>query len=122
MTDAAQVTAKRGMTAVWFGFAIGPAAWAVHIVGQAALVAFSCNAPRWSWTLHLLTVVTAVPTAVGLALCLAAIRRSADPEDAPSPSGRTRFVAAVGALTAAISLALILWEGSYVFFISRCHR
>jgi hypothetical protein len=118
MTDVAR--SRPAMTALWYGFSVGPVAWAVHIVGAAALVQYSCNAERWKWTLHALTLATAVPTAIGLAICLRIARRIPDPEDAPSPGGRTDFLAKVGALTAAISLALILLEGSYVLFLHSC--
>jgi hypothetical protein len=108
------------MTALWYGFSVGPAAWAAHLVGDAALVRYACNDRGVHWWLHGLTVATAVPTIIGLAICLRVAQSISDPEDAPSPEGRTRFLAIVGAYTAAISLALILLEGAYVFFISDC--
>ncbi|MDQ1374633.1 MAG: hypothetical protein QOJ09_1971 [Actinomycetota bacterium] len=111
---------RPAMTALWYGFSVGPVTWAIHIVGDAALVQYACNATRWHWTLHALTLATAIPTAIGLAICLSIARRIPDPEDAASPAGRTDFLAKVGALTSAISLALILLEGSYVLFIRRC--
>jgi hypothetical protein len=111
---------RAGMTALWYGFSVGPIAWAAHLVGDAALVRYACNDPSVHWWLHGLTVATAVPTVVGIAICAGVARRIPLPEDAPSPDGRTRFLAIVGAYTAAISLALILLEGAYVFFISHC--
>ena len=111
---------RSGMTALWYGFSIGPIAWATHIMGDAALVRYACNDPNVHWWLHGLTVITAVPTVIGVALCMGIARRIAAAEDAPSPAGRTRFLAVVGAYTAGISLALIVLEGVYVFFISHC--
>ena len=111
---------RSGMAALWYGFSVGPVAWAAHILGDAALVRYACNDPNVRWWLHGLTVITAVPTIIGLAICLGVARRIAAPEDAPSPDGRTRFLAVVGAYIAGISLALILLEGAYVFFISDC--
>jgi hypothetical protein len=108
------------MNALWYGFSVGPVAWAIHIVGDAALVRYACNDPRMHWMLHGLTVATAVPTIIGLLICVRFMRRIADPEDAASPGGRTKFLAEVGAYIAAISLALILLEGVYVLFISHC--
>jgi hypothetical protein len=118
MTDVARV--RPSMRGIWFGLTVGPPAWLVHIVGQGAFVRYACNDGGAHWWLHVLTVVTAVPTAAGLAICLAAFRRIPDSEGAATPAGRTRFLAGVGALVAAISLALILLEGSYVLFISSC--
>jgi hypothetical protein len=118
MTDVAR--SRPAMTALWYGFSVGPVAWAVHIVGDAALVQWSCNDPRWKWTLHALTIATAIPTAIGLAICVGIARQARDPEDAATPGGRTDFLAKVGALSAAISLALILLEGSYVLFLHHC--
>ncbi|MEY2476491.1 MAG: hypothetical protein QOG87_1806 [Actinomycetota bacterium] len=111
---------RSGMAALWYGFSVGPAAWAAHIVGDAALVRYACNDPSMHWWLHGLTVITGVPTVIGLAICLRVARSIPAPEDAPSPEGRTRFLAVVGAYIAGISLALVLLEGAYVFFISDC--
>jgi hypothetical protein len=108
------------MTALWYGFSVGPVAWAIHIVGDAALVRYACNDPRYHWWLHGVTVATAVPTIVGVLICAAVARRIHDPEDSPSVDGRTKFLAEVGAYVAGISLALILLEGVYVLFISHC--
>jgi hypothetical protein len=118
MTEIAR--SPRAMTALWYGFAVGPAAWAAHLMGQAAFVRYACNDPGWHWALHLMTAVTAVPTVVGLVICLGIARRVTEGEDAGTPPGRTRFLALLAAFTAAISLALILLEGSYVLFISSC--
>jgi hypothetical protein len=109
-----------GMTALWYGFAVGPVAWAVHIIGDAALVRYACNDPNMHWWLHGLTVITAVPTVIGLVISMGVARSIGVAEDDPSPEGRTRFLAVVGAYTCAISLALILLEGAYVFFIGHC--
>jgi hypothetical protein len=114
------VISRPPMTALWYGFSVGPVAWAIHIVGDAALVRYACNDPRHHWWLHGLTVATAVPTLIGLAICMGVARRIAATEDAPSVDGRTRFLAVVGAYLAGISLALILLEGVYVLFIGHC--
>jgi hypothetical protein len=108
------------MTALWYGFSIGPVGWAAHIVGDAALVRYACNDPSMHWWLHGLTVITGVPVAIGLAICLRVARSIDAPEDAATPEARTRFLAVVGAYIAGISLALILLEGAYVFFIGDC--
>jgi hypothetical protein len=118
MTELAR--SRPAMTALWYGFAVGPAAWAAHLMGQAAFVRYACNDPEWHWALHLMTAVTAVPTIAGMVICLGMARRIADAEDAGTAPGRTRFLALLAAFTAAISLALILLEGSYVLFISSC--
>lgn len=118
MTDVS--APRRGLTGLWFALAIGPAAWAIHLMGQAAFVRYACNDPEWRWVLHGLTVVTALPTMAGLAICWAIVRRTPGPEDAATSAGRTRFLALVAAFTAAISLGLILLEGSYVLWISGC--
>jgi hypothetical protein len=118
MTDV--VRSRPAMTALWASVIVGPPAWAVHIVLGGAMVHRACESRSWWWGLHGLTLATALPTAAGLAYCIAVARREPDPEDAPTPFGRTRFIAIGGALIAAISLMLIFLEGSYVLFIDAC--
>ena len=109
------------MILLWLAIAAGPLLWMTHLVGASALVEWACEAQRREWTLHALTLVTAVPAAAALALCIRVARTAPAPEEAGTVAGRTRFLALFGVLTAAISLALIVFEGSYVLFIDACH-
>ena len=105
---------------LWFATLVGIGAWIVHITMVSSMIEFSCTKTSAEWVLHAGTVVTAGITAVGVAMCLIAIRASGDPDDAGTLSGNIRFLGVFGLLTGIISLALILLEGSYIFFIDPC--
>jgi hypothetical protein len=111
------------MKPLWAAIIAGPALWLVHLVGTGALAEHSCTGGT-DWAMHALTAMTAAPTLLAVLYCLRVAREapSADPyaEAAATFEARTRFLALFGALTAAISLALILLEGSYVLFIDAC--
>jgi hypothetical protein len=105
---------------LWLAIAAGPTLWVVHLVGASALVEWACESERREWTIHALTVLTALPVLAAVAWCLRAAGTAPAPEEDGTVAGRTRFLALFGALTAAISLALILFEGSYALFIPPC--
>jgi hypothetical protein len=112
------------MKPLWGAIIAGPALWLVHLVGTASLPEHTCTSGGGDWAMHALTAATALPTLLAILYCLRVAREapSAEPyaEAAATVPARTRFLALFGALTAAISLALILLEGSYVLFIDAC--
>ncbi len=105
---------------LWFAALAGIGAWMVHLTLVAAITEFTCTKSEAEWLMHGGTVATAAVTAIGIVMCLAAMREANDPDDAGTLSGNIRFVAIFGVLTGVTSLALILLEGSYVFFLDAC--
>ncbi len=112
--------AKRRGLLLWSAALVGIAAWMVHITAASALVAYTCNNEGTLWMVHLATVVTAAITAAGTWLCLAVMRSSGDDESSGTLAGNHTFAGLFGVITGAFSLALILFEGSYVFFLNPC--
>ncbi len=105
---------------LWFAALAGIGAWMVHITLVSAMTEFTCTKSAAEWVLHAGTVVTAVVTAAAVAMCVVAMRAATDDDDAATLSGNIRFLGIFGVLTGVISLALILLEGSYVFFLDAC--
>ena len=112
---------RRGAFARWYPVWGGIGWWMVHLTALAALVNAACGDRALWWTMHGLTAVTAAATAVAVALSwrVLAATSGADDEASP-PDGRDRFLAWLGLLSSAASLALILAEGSYVWFVDAC--
>ncbi|HEX2063087.1 MAG TPA: hypothetical protein VHE80_01560 [Acidimicrobiales bacterium] len=105
----------------WYGVLVGIVAWMIHITLVASIVEFTCTAgDAWLWASHLATVVTGAATAYGMWLCMKMIRGAGAPETAGDLAGSTSFLGMFGLITGALSLALILLEGSYVLFIDPC--
>jgi hypothetical protein len=105
---------------LWLAIAAGPTLWVAHLTFGSALVEYACTKSEWEWAIHGLTVATALPVVAAALYCLRLARRVPHAEDAGTLAGSVRFLALFGLLTAAISLALILLEGSYVLFIDAC--
>ena len=105
---------------VWYAAFGGVGAWIVHLVFVTAAEHFTHTDHRWSWTLHAATVVCALATAIALRLAdrLRVAARGTNPAGADD-GGQLLFLAELGLLVGAISLALILLEGAYVFFLPR---
>jgi len=105
---------------VWFAVSGGVWTWTVHLLFVSSFVRFDCNAGGLNWVEHLMTAAMAGLTVVAMALCIPLLRSGSDAEDAPTESGRNRFLGMLGLLIGGINLALILLEGSYVFFLKPC--
>ena len=105
---------------LWFAALAGIGAWIVHITLVSAMTRFTCTERDVEWVLHAGTLVTAGITAAAVAMCLMAMRAADDPDDAATVPGNIRFLGIFGLLTGIISLALILLEGSYIFFLNPC--
>ena len=105
----------------WFAVLCGIVAWMIHIILVASFVEFICNtSDAWLWVLHAATVVTAGATVLAMWLCLRLMRLAGAGEEAGDLAGSTYFLGLFGLITGALSLALILLEGSYVLFIDPC--
>lgn len=112
--------ARGGGIVLWAAVVMGPAMWTVHLTAESALARFTCTDRRWELALHLTTAATAVATLAGMAVCAALVRGAGEPEGDGSLEGQHKFMGLFGGLVGGISLALILLEGAYVFFIDPC--
>jgi hypothetical protein len=89
---------------LWFALTAGIVAWIAHLVFFASIVEF-VNDNGYFWLFH-----------VGNVVCIALAGDDDDEED-PTPEGRMRFLGLLGMASNGINLLLILFEGSYIFFI-----
>lgn len=112
--------AKRRGVILWTAALVGIAAWMVHITAVSGLIRYNCNNPGTTWMIHAATVVTAAVTAAGTWLCLAVMRSTGEDESSGTLAGNHTFAGLFGVITGAFSLALILFEGSYAFFLDPC--
>jgi hypothetical protein len=104
----------RGVALLWFPI-VGPiAAWAVHIVGVAALARYTCNRPGSDWTVDGLTVACLLVAGLGTWLAWR-LTRVAAAEDGPDVAGRHLFLGRLGLLLGASNLLVIALE--HVYFV-----
>jgi hypothetical protein len=111
---------------VWSAAFVGIPAWAVHLVFEAAMVHFADEHHGWEWTLHAATILTALVTVAGIALCYDLYRRAeqsrrSEPpmadEDGSSDVALSRFLGLLGVILGVANLVLILVEGFYVLVV-----
>lgn len=103
---------------VWFALTAGILAWMVHLTAFAALVEL-VNDHGWFWLFYVGNGAAFAMAALAMWLSWLIARAGAGtPEDAGTVAGRIRFLGLLGLLVNGINLLLIVWEGSYVFFIS----
>jgi hypothetical protein len=95
------------------------AAWAVHVFALTALAGLNQRHHDVIWIMQAVTVVTAIPCLLTMALGWSAVRRTTTPEDEGSPTGRTVFLAWMALAIGTLSLVLILLEAAYVSLIDR---
>jgi hypothetical protein len=125
MTTPSRALVRYSEPLVWTAALIGIPAWLTHLVFEAAMIQYTTTHPGWRWTLHLATVVTAVATLAGMAICLELVRAAnrtepdAPEDDDASAANISRFLGVLGLLIGVANLALILMEGSYVIFVRR---
>jgi len=112
----------------------GPAAWALQLIASYGLASWACYPhdaphrrvplPGWGAEPAILTTINLVCLgldAVGLAVCVLALRRAAQGEEALNIRvGWTRFLAACGALACAGFGAAILVSAVCVFMVPAC--
>lgn len=116
----------------WYAVLAGIAWWMAHLVAEASLARVSCQHPSLRWAMNAITLVTAAGTVLALVWCaqMVAGSRALEPAPAGGPAHdaqegsdlltRERFLGLFGLAVGAISLLLILWEGSYVVALSSC--
>ena len=101
---------------VWLTLTAGIAAWAVHLVAFASIVEF-VHDNGYFWLFYAGNGVAVAVTLIALALSWAMARAGRDDEEAGTPAGRIRFLGQMGLFVNGINLALILLEGSYIYFL-----
>jgi hypothetical protein len=111
------VSAIRAGFTVWYALVGGIAAWAIHLVGLAALVRLTCNDMSWEWALHGLTVLTLAMTLVALGLSWRLQRVPVDDDSLVDEASRNRFLGRMGLLINAFNFALISLEEIYVIVL-----
>jgi hypothetical protein len=114
----------------WLSIAVSVVAWTSHLFFTGIWVEVSGRGRGGAGSVcetgptapfHLATVVTALLALVALAMSLHVYRRrdAVEPVD-PRLPGQLRFLGLLGIGAAIFNLVLILWEGSYVFFLGHC--
>ncbi len=105
---------------LWYAVLGSIAAWLIHLTFASSIVQYTCNVPGTLWYQYLATGLTAAATILAMVWSLELVRAGGDQDEAAgSKRGRTVFLGYLGLLFGAIDLALILAEGSYVFFVHR---
>jgi hypothetical protein len=100
---------------LWYGFMVGPIAWAVDLLSSYALVPMACDAGRLT-LLHLVFLATFVAALAGLFLAWQAWGRLRSEEGGSTSEGtptgsRRRFMALSGmALSTAFALVIAATE------------
>ena len=118
MTTEAWARPRRGvLLALVSALAVG--AWAVHLFAVASLARLNQQHQDVVWIVALITLVTAVPCLVAVAVGWAAVRESGVGEGAGSQLGRTTFLGWMAIVTGAFNLLLIVLEAVYVLTIDR---
>jgi heme/copper-type cytochrome/quinol oxidase subunit 2 len=116
----------------WSAIAISTLAWTVHLVFTGIWVTVSGRGRAGSAVggicdtgpttpYHLATLVTALLALAALAMAAYVYRERdrVEPEN-PQLVSQLRFLGLIGVASALFNLVLILWEGSYVFFLGHC--
>ncbi|SFU84194.1 hypothetical protein [Halomonas korlensis] len=106
---------------LWSGWVIGPAAWALHLLGSYLLVPKACEAET-VWLLHAVTLVTLMLGLAGVVVAWRQWTRAGRrwPGSGDDGTSNIRFMAVMGLLISALSSLLIVAEGVPSFFLSPC--
>jgi TRAP-type C4-dicarboxylate transport system permease small subunit len=114
--------ADRGAIPVWAGFIGAPLVWGIHLQIGFMLVPWICTTQRY-WVAHLFTIVC-VTLSLGFTwLCWREWRHvggGAPSGDEAPALGRTRFVAVVGLMSAALFTFVTAAGHLPIFFFSPC--
>jgi hypothetical protein len=105
---------------VWYAVTAGIAAWMFHLTFFAAIVQFVHN-NGYYWLFYVGDAIAILITLLAGWLSWLLVRSSDESEEAGTPGGRRRFLGYLGLLSNGINLLLILFEGTYVFFLFHSH-
>jgi hypothetical protein len=109
-----------GLFAIWFPIIAPLAAWAIHLVGEAALVRSAQQHDWVMWAMHGLSVVLAAVALSGAAVAYTLTRRGREEEggeQAGTVEGRTAFLGWLGFYSAVFNLGLILAEEAIIIWV-----
>ena len=118
----AGAASDRGSIPVWAGILGAPLLWGVHFQVAYAMVPWICTTQRY-WVAHLFTVACVLLSVWFTWLCWREWRYvggGRPSSDEPPVEGRTRFVAVVGLMSAALFTLLIAAGHVPIFFFSPC--
>jgi hypothetical protein len=106
---------------LWIYVAVGPVAWTAHLLVSYLLLPVAC-ATGLTVLLHMVTLLTALPTAAAGALALGAwLDLTTAAPGAERGSGRQRqWLALAAVLLDALFLLVIVLEGIPNFFLGPC--
>ena len=104
---------RRDVLHVWYPLLGTVGMWIVHLTGSAALTRYTCTAANSTWTLHVLTLVTAVGAAAGALLAWRVFSEHA--------SAQRDLLGFLGIVVSLTNLLLILAEEGMVLAFAH-HR
>jgi hypothetical protein len=94
------------------GLSVG--AWAVHVFALAGLARLHERHPDVIWVMQGVTLLTAIPCLVTIALGWWWLRATSTPGEEGSPTGRTVFLCWMAIFIGLFSLLLIVVEATFV--------
>jgi hypothetical protein len=108
--------------AQWTGLLAGPAAWALQMQVGYTLVPWACAHDVQAVSLHAVTVVALLLTAIGGFISWRSWRRAGRewPEDEGGATARSRFMAVSGLIISAMFFLVILMQGIASFILHPC--
>jgi uncharacterized membrane protein YidH (DUF202 family) len=116
-----EVASRRTTLALWFGLLGGPAAALASTMINYSAVDRACVSDS-SFVLHFLTLFFLVIAVLAGCTAWWARQRVGDwPATAPGAFPRSRFMATVGILTAAVAVFGMILQWVPVFFLGACH-
>lgn len=120
MATEADNRATRHPLLLWTGWLMGPLAWALHLMASYLLVPWVCSTGHY-WSLHMVTLLTALLAAAGALIAWRQLRGAGRPAGHGKPYvRRVRFMAINGMIISGLSVLIILVEGLPTFILSAC--
>jgi hypothetical protein len=102
----------------WFGWALAPAAWALHQGIGYSMIGWLCETGL-RWPYHALTLLAVAMCAIGLGAAVHALRRSRHIRPRRSAE-RMKMMARVGLMLCAAAFGGIVFEYLPTFWIETC--
>jgi hypothetical protein len=111
---------RKWLFTVWYPIVAPLAAWAVHLVAEAALVR-SAQKDDWViWVMHGLSAVLAAVAASGIVVAVSLIRAGDKPlesEESGDAAARSAFLGWLGLVASSFNLLLILAEEGIITWV-----